>query len=272
MASKKRQSKTNDSSSDIHISLGVRPVEEDFGKTVDEDALWKACRKEVAQELGINAGRLTHESLPEKGKKCSELVSSDRNEMSSVEGKKVTRVLKWFGNERVQYWLGVRVCIANERCINTVSIMIARSFANSGDSPEAVLRAEWDYWPPQKNKDKGKGSPTKHHAQPHWHIYQLNRRAAEAEFQRIQIQEPISNGEIPIKEFGSEVSSNPPKVLLSSSIPFLDVMEGFHFSMCAYWNRNPPIKQWPISEVDLAHWLKHCLTYIKLQLQPDVEQ
>jgi len=248
-------------------SLGLVPSSQDFGIAVDENVVETQCRSEIAKALGQNLGKLKLKPLEDSTQGFQGLYSIDGADMSQLEGKRVTPILRWFDWKEATYWLGfrlgfLRVPGRSGRYINTVSLTVARSFPSS--PPEALLRAEWSYYAEEKNKPK---KEAKEHAEPHWHVYKSSLNTQEGDLVLTQLLETPSDVEPPVIDFNPDAPpiSQPSPPMPSDESP--DRIHEFHFAMCAHWDRTHKIIQWPIAEGDVPHWIKHCLAYIRSELE-----
>ncbi len=270
MASTKSSTKSRRTTAETAKSLGMTPTTAEFGKTVVKDKIKEFCLVEISKATALSKANLEFRTIGDTHKGTEGIYSKDANELSILEDKKQTPLLKWFEKREATYWLGFRLNFAEksdkpgnaEPYINTVSLTVARSFPAAALEP--LLRAEWDYYLPSE------AAETKH-AQPHWQIYNTRIDAEaekyEKEFARLELEE---NSTPEVREFSPNSAENETSEEFDSSQTDMDkaiTIEKFHFAMCAHWNRSHNIHQWPISEENLVHWLRHCLGYIRSQLE-----
>jgi hypothetical protein len=250
------------------IQLGQVPSSADFGQVADQKNVGRCCRIEIAKATSIHPAKLRFQPLDDSTKGTEGLFSTDAGDMSILEGKKSTPVLRWFQSNEITYWIGFRLNFSATESgsgfyINTVSLTIARSFP--GASLEAVLRAEWDYHKPES----GNQSSQQKHAQPHWHIYNARIDEGyedyESAFSRLLAETDETTS--PIIDFPTDIIETPSVFGNNIQTNEPTFVEKFHFAMCAHWNRHHQITQWPITESDLPHWVEHCLTYVRYELE-----
>lgn len=251
--------------------LGVTPTLADFGKPVVKGKVQEFCLVEISKATALSKADLEFRIIGDSFRGAEGLYSksNDPSEFSVLEDKKQTPLLRWFERRDTTYWIGFRLNFSEklggtELYINTVSLTVARSF--SGAAPEPLLRAEWDYYdlPPEEAETK--------HAQPHWQIYniRIDQEAEEYENDFARLVALEENPDAEVREFPSSSDEN--NVIEEVSIIQSDAdkatsIEKFHFAMCAHWNQSDSVHQWPISQEALIHWIRHCLGYIRSQLE-----
>jgi hypothetical protein len=254
------------------------PTHNDFGEEVEAEEIKSICRKAVAKALSWNSTDLTFKELPDSTTGVQGLEpsnsSSHYDDLSYLSGEKVTPLIKWFEHaekpdSKTTYWIGLRLSFArlpkrSKLCIEHLSLTVAKTF--SGSLPEEVLRAEWGFY---------SGSETKH-AQPHWHIFGegvsvrdgLWKNLESGDSQQSPVQDFAEAHDIVLKDFTVGWNETLP---LSTSLPPIQTsgrsIGKFHFAMCAYWDKKTQIVSWPIKRPDIEHWIMHCLTYIRQELE-----
>ena len=254
----------NSTKASVPTSTILLPISEDFGEAVEKKEVWQCCRRKIASATQIDSAQLHSKVLEGSTTGCEALFSKNSDDMSLLEGKIQTPLVKWFRCAEVQYWVGFRISFAGNRktYVRTVSLMVARSFPGAGT--EALLRAEWDYWALETDQE----NRITEHAQPHWHIYSARIDAENNDTELAYLLDEEEDFSVPTRDFSPEDDRDSLPVSVDDKTPKNSLsIENFHFAMCAHWTRNHNIVKWPIRKVELEHWVECCLAYIRSELE-----
>lgn len=240
--------------SSVSVSTGLTLP---FGQAVDRELLQDNCIKGLAKFLNCHKANLVFVPLEDSTKGTICLRGSAPvavNELSEKKSRPLIRMpVSLPVSTMAEYWFGFTLNYSNIEpgvyCVESANIVIARSTIS--ENIDAILRAEWGYYPGEEDGEK--------HGQPHWHIYRIR---VNDTVRMLEVLESYS-GNVPVQDFA------PDSIVETPGLDGEDgevELERFHFAMSARWTDNLAETRLPMDESNVVSWLLHCLSYIRDQL------